>query len=65
MEDGGGQGENEREKGEVLIKDLYLGAKLATEMTTNEEWKSQPAQKTILRKNLIIELENLISKYKN
>ena len=59
------EGENEREKGEVLIKDLYLGAKLATEMTTNEEWKSQPAQKTILRKNLIIELENLISKYKN
>ena len=59
------EGENEREKGEVLIKDLYLGAKLATEMTTNEEWKSQPAQKTILRKNLIVELENLISKYKN
>jgi histidyl-tRNA synthetase len=59
------EGENEREKGEVLIKDLYLGAKLAAEMTTNEEWKSQPAQKTILRKNLIVELENLISKYKN
>ena len=59
------QGENEREKGEVLIKDLYLGAKLATKMTTNEEWKSQPAQKTILRKNLTVELENLISKYKN
>ena len=59
------EGENELEKGEVLIKDLYLGAKLASEMTTNEEWKSQPAQKTILRKNLIVELENLISKYKN
>ena len=59
------EGEIEREKGEVLIKDLYLGAKLATEMTTNEEWKSQPAQKTILRKHLIVELENLISKYKN
>ena len=59
------EGENEREKGEVLIKDLYLGAKLAAEMTTNEEWKSQPAQKTISRKNLIVELENLISKYKN
>jgi histidyl-tRNA synthetase len=59
------EGENELEKGEVLINDLYLGAKLASEMTTNEEWKSQPAQKTILRKNLIVELENLISKYKN
>ena len=59
------EGENELEKDEVLIKDLYLGAKLASKMTTNEEWKSQPAQKTILRKNLIVELENLISKYKN
>ena len=59
------EGENELQNGEVLIKDLYLGSKLASEMKTNNEWKSQPAQKTVSRRNLVIEVEKLISSYKN
>jgi histidyl-tRNA synthetase len=37
------QGEDEAARGVVQVKDLILGAKIASE-ATHEEWKSQPAQ---------------------
>ena len=37
-------GGEERERGVAQIKDLVLGAKLAAEIESNEEWKAQPAQ---------------------
>lgn len=33
------QGSDERERGEVLVKDLVLGAKLAREIEDNSEWR--------------------------
>ena len=45
-------GSDEREKGEVTIKDLRLGAKLAESIDDNREWReSQPAQSTVAREN--------------
>lgn len=42
------QGEDERAKGEVTVKDLILGAKLSEDIESNEEWRSgQPAQVSV------------------
>lgn len=43
------EGSDEKERGVVIIKDLALGKKLAAEITSNEEWKEQPAQVEIPR----------------
>jgi histidyl-tRNA synthetase len=51
-------GEDELAKGEVTIKDLYLGAEMAKAISSNEEWKSsRPAQQTIARSELISTLK--------
>jgi len=43
-------GEDELAKGEVTLKDLYLGAEAAKAIESNEEWKSsRPAQETAPR----------------
>lgn len=42
-------GSQEREAGTVQIKDLVLGARLAAEIESNEEWKAQPAQQEVPR----------------
>ena len=59
------EGEDERSKGVVVLKDLRLGAKLAAEMETNEEWKEQPAQVEVLRENLIDGLREILSRYES
>jgi histidyl-tRNA synthetase len=52
------EGSNERAQGIVTIKDLKLGAKLASEITDNEEWrKNNQAQFTINRTDLISEIK--------
>jgi histidyl-tRNA synthetase len=56
------EGGDEHERGVVQIKDLALGARLAAEMTTNEEWKSQPAQMEILRGDLVAEVRKMIAR---
>ena len=44
------QGSNERERGEVEIKDLIEGAKAAEAIASNEEWKAaRPAQFSVSR----------------
>lgn len=48
------QGEDERAKAEVTLKDLVLGAEISSGIKDNREWrKDQPAQKTISRDTLI------------
>jgi len=42
-------GSQERENGTIQIKDLALGARLAAEIESNEEWKAQPAQQEVPR----------------
>ena len=47
------EGSDEKDRGVVIIKDLALGKKLAAEITSNEEWKEQPAQVEIPRADLV------------
>ena len=48
------QGGDEREKGEVQIKDLVAGAKAAEEITDNAEWReSRPAQFSVPESELV------------
>ncbi|MCA8895655.1 MAG: histidine--tRNA ligase, partial [Amphiplicatus sp.] len=48
------QGEDERAKGEVTIKDLILGAELSKEIEDNAEWReAQPAQFSVPRGELV------------
>jgi len=56
------QGSDEHERGVVQIKDLALGARLAAEMETNEEWKAQPAQMEIERDDLVAEVRKMIAR---
>ncbi len=56
------EGADEKARGVVQLKDLALGARLAAEMTTNEEWKSQPAQIEINRDDLAVEVAKMIAR---
>ena len=52
------QGSTEREAGQLVIKDLVLGAKLAEEITDRDEWAAQPAQETISQGELVAYLRS-------
>lgn len=56
------EGGDEHEKGVVQLKDLALGARLAAEIETNEEWKAQPAQVEIARADLVAEVKSMIAR---
>jgi len=56
------EGGNEFENGVVQIKDLALGARLALEIETTEEWKAQPAQMEIKRGDLVAEVRKMIAR---
>lgn len=48
------QGSNERELGQVQVKDLIEGAKAAAGITSNEEWReARPAQATVAEADLV------------
>ncbi len=55
------EGGDEREKGEVTIKDLVLGAQKSKEITDNEEWRSgQAAQVSVARKDLVAQIRKIL-----
>ena len=54
-------GSNEFEKGNVQVKDLELGARISSTVKTNEEWKDQPAQIEISRKDLVKHIQKFLS----
>ncbi|MCF6305698.1 MAG: histidine--tRNA ligase, partial [Rhodobacteraceae bacterium] len=56
------EGGNEKDAGVVQIKDLALGKILAAGITSNEEWKSQPAQLEIKRGDLVSEVKKMIAR---
>ena len=56
------EGGNEKDAGMVQIKDLALGKVLAAGITTNEEWKAQPAQMEIKRADLVAEVRKMIAR---
>lgn len=56
------EGGDEQERGVVQIKDLALGARLALEIQTSEEWKAQPAQVEIKRADLVAEVRRMLAR---
>ena len=58
------QGSNEREQGEVQIKDLIEGAKAAQSIADNKEWKeSRPAQVSVAEADLVAEVKKIIARH--
>ena len=55
------QGSDERARGVVQLKDLYLGAKIAAEASL-EEWKSQPAQVEAPRGALVATVREMLAR---
>jgi histidyl-tRNA synthetase len=53
-------GSEERERGVVQIKDLVLGARLASEIESNEEWKAQPAQREVARGEALATIRQML-----
>jgi len=56
------EGGDERAQGIVTLKDLALGARLAAEIETHEEWKAQPAQITVPRADLVAEVRRMLAR---
>ena len=58
------QGSNEREKGEVQIKDLIEGAQAAGSIASNEEWKAaRPAQISVREENMIAGVKEILDRH--
>ena len=57
------EGGDERAQGVVQIKDLALGAKLAAEISSNEEWKAQPAQISAPREGLVEAVKSVLARH--
>ena len=53
-------GTNELKDDIVQIKDLKLGRKLSADISSNEEWKEQPAQFPVKREELIEKILELL-----
>jgi histidyl-tRNA synthetase len=59
------QGSDERERQEVQIKDLALGAQMAENIDSREEWqKARPAQFTVPEAELVEAVANWFTQYK-
>lgn len=57
------EGEDERAKGEVTLKDLALGTKLAEKIQTSEEWrKGQPAQTSVAHGKLVEAVREMLAR---
>ncbi|MCY3994942.1 MAG: histidine--tRNA ligase [Rhodobacter sp.] len=54
------QGTDERARDCLIVKNLALGKRLATEIASNEEWRNQPAQREIPRADLVSEISGCI-----
>jgi histidyl-tRNA synthetase len=56
------QGSNEREAGEVMIKDLVAGAEAAKTITDNAEWRAaRPAQFAVKRGEMVEKIRELLA----
>jgi histidyl-tRNA synthetase len=53
------QGADEAEKGTVMLKDLILGARIATGASL-EEWKNRPAQVEVPRTDLVAAVRRML-----
>jgi histidyl-tRNA synthetase len=58
------QGSNEREKGEVQIKDLIDGAQAAAAIASNEEWKAaRPAQASVCEQDMVAGVKEILARH--
>ncbi|MCB1503697.1 MAG: histidine--tRNA ligase [Hyphomicrobiaceae bacterium] len=58
------QGSDERDKGEVQLKDLIEGAKAAAAIADNKEWKeSRPAQVSIKETDLVAGVREILARH--
>ncbi len=58
------QGGDEREKGEVTLKDLIEGAKAAETITDNKEWKeTRPAQVSLPEADLVTAVRQILARH--
>jgi len=58
------QGSNERDAGEVILKDLIEGAKAAAAIKDNKEWKeTRPAQVSVKDADLVAEVRKILSRH--
>ena len=55
-------GSDERERGVVQLKDLALGARLAANIETHEDWSAQPAQMEVSRSDLVAEVARMMAR---
>jgi histidyl-tRNA synthetase len=59
------QGSNERDRGEVQIKDLVEGARAAASIASNEEWKAvRPAQISVPERELVQSVRDLLERHR-
>ncbi|WP_020186435.1 histidine--tRNA ligase [Methylopila sp. 73B] len=59
------QGSDEREKGEVTLKDLVEGAKAAAAISDRAEWtESRPAQVTVPEARLVEEVQAILARHR-
>lgn len=59
------QGSDERERGEVQIKDLIEGAKAAAAISDNKEWKAaRPAQVTAREADLVTAVGEIVARHR-
>ena len=56
------QGSDEQERGVVQLKDLALGARLAADIETHEDWKAQPAQVEVSAEDLVAEVTKMLAR---
>jgi histidyl-tRNA synthetase len=57
------EGDDERAKGEVTLKDLLQGAEMAKTIESNEAWrKAQPAQISVPRAKLVEEVRAMLER---
>ncbi len=58
------QGSDERDKGEVTLKDLIEGAKAAASIEGHEEWKeARPAQVSVKETDLVAEVRKILARH--
>ena len=59
------QGSNERDKGEIQIKDLIEGAKASAGIADNKAWKeARPAQVTVPEADMVAEVEKILARHR-
>lgn len=58
------EGEDEREKGELTLKDLVLGSEMSKNIEDNKEWREdQPAQVAVERGDLVSGVRSILARY--